>query len=268
MSDGTRKRLLITGASGIVGTALRTHLKGRYDFRLLFHRATAAAAPGDQVVVGDVANFEAMLEASAGVDGIVHLARLADRPGLTRAEWAQQALHTDMPGVYNIYEAARLNRVPTVVFASTNHVTGLDEEDGIVSRPDGPVRPDGIYGAGKAFGEALGRYYAERLGVRVFCLRIANCNAKDAPHRAFAPGRSRWVSQQDLAQLVWRCIESDLRFGIFYGVSGGAEKKWDISNARALLGYEPQDDGTLEHWHAAPPNALGVPSAQSALGAR
>jgi nucleoside-diphosphate-sugar epimerase len=248
MTEERRKRLLVTGASGIIGTALRAHLKDRYDFRLLFHKEAEESSPGDEVVVGDITNFAAMLEATAGVDGVVHLARLPDRRGMTRAEWAQQALHTDMPGLYNIYEAARLNRVGTVVFASTNHVTGLDEEDGIVSRPDGPIRPDGIYGAGKAFGEALGRYYAERQGVRVFCLRIANCNAKDAPYRTFAPGESRWIGQRDLAQLVWRCIESDLNFGIFYGVSGGAEKKWDISNARELLGYEPEDDGTLQRW--------------------
>jgi hypothetical protein len=35
-----------------------------------------------------------------------------------------------------------------------------------------------------------------------------------------------------------------VRFGIFYGVSGGSEKKWDLSTARDLLGYEPQDDGS------------------------
>jgi uronate dehydrogenase len=247
---GQRKRLFITGAAGVVGTALRKHLRERYDYRLLFHATVPEVDPGDQVVVGDVADFQVMLEATAGVDAIVHLALAKVSRGMTAAQRARQTIDVDVRGVYNIYEAARLNRVPTVVFASTNHVTGLNEQDGIVSTPDAPVRPDSIYGAGKAFGEALGRLYADRYGVRVFCLRIANFNGKDEPGRYYEPGMARWLSPRDLAQLVWRCIESELRWGIFYGVSGGAARKWDLSNARELLGYEPQDDGSLDHWRA------------------
>ena len=49
-----------------------------------------------------------------------------------------------------------------------------------------------------------------------------------------------------MAQLTWKGIEAEgVKFGIFYGVSGGGEKKWDLSNAKELLGYEPEDDGTL-----------------------
>jgi uronate dehydrogenase len=247
----TRKKLLITGAAGVVGTALRQHLKERYDFRLLFHsQVPDDVPPGDEVVLGNVADFEAMLEATAGVDGIVHLALARIRRRMTEAERARQTIDTDIRGVYNVYEAARINHVPVVVFASTNHVTGLNEQDGIVSRAHEPVRPDSIYGAGKAFGEALGRLYADRKGVRVFCLRIANFNGKDEPGRYYAPGMSRWLSPRDLAQLTWRCIESDLTFGIFYGVSGCGEQKWDLSNAHDLLGYRPEDDGSLERWRA------------------
>jgi uronate dehydrogenase len=248
--DGRRKKVFITGAAGVVGTALRQHLRDRYDFRLLFHTTIPEVTPGDEVVIGDVANFEAMLEATVGVDAIIHLALAPVRRGMTQAERAKNTIDVDIRGVYNIYEAARLNRVPVVVFASTNHVTGLNEQDGICSHPNAPVRPDSIYGAGKAFGEALGRLYADRKGVRVFCLRIANFNGKDEPGRYYEPGRSRWLSPRDLAQLVWRCIESDLTFGIFYGDSGGGEQKWDLTNARELLGYEPQDDGSAEHWRA------------------
>ncbi|MSS70727.1 MAG: NAD(P)-dependent oxidoreductase [Candidatus Latescibacteria bacterium] len=243
---GKRKKIFITGAAGAIGEALRKHLRDRYDFRLLFHSNVPEVEKGDEVVTSDVANFEAMLEATAGVDAIVHLA-LAKWRGSTQATRAQSTLQVDIPGVYNIYEAARLNRVPVVVFASTNHVTGHYEKEGLQSQPDLPVRPDSIYGAGKAFGEALGRLYAERHGIRVLCLRIANFNGEDDPGRLYEPGLSRWLSPRDMAQLTWRCIETEQApFGIFYGVSRGGEKKFDLSNAKALLGYEPEDDGSLE----------------------
>jgi uronate dehydrogenase len=244
-----RKKLFVTGASGRVGSALCEHLRERYDLRLLFHSTLPGDVPeGDEVAVSDVTNYAAMLEATEGVDVIVHLAlarRNRDGHRLLIADQARLAFDVDMKGTYNLLEAARLNGISTFVYASTNHVTGINEQEGLVSHPDRPVRPDSIYGAGKAFGEALGRTYADRYGLRVFCLRIANFNGRDEPGRYYEPGYSRWLSPRDLAQLTWRCIEAEgLNWGIFYGVSRGAEKKWDLTNARELLGYEPEDDGS------------------------
>jgi uronate dehydrogenase len=244
-----RKKLFVTGASSTVGTALCPLLRDRYDLRRLYYANMPEDVPeGDEVVVSDIASYPAMLEATAGVDVIVHLALARrNRSGhrLLVADQARQTFDIDMKGTYHLYEAARINGISTFIYASTNHVTGINEKKGLISHPDEPVRPDSIYGAGKAFGEALGRYYVDVHGLRVFCLRIANFNGRDNPGRAYEPGHSRWLSPRDLAQLTWRCIEAEgLNWGIFYGVSGGAEKKWDLTNARELLGYEPEDDGS------------------------
>jgi uronate dehydrogenase len=246
-----RKRLLITGAGGKVGTALRTHLRDRYDLRLLDVRRVEDAERGDQVVVANTANFEQLVEATRGVDAIAHLAIGWEARGGTQAALAQKTIDVDIRGVYNVLQCAHLNKVGCVVFASTNHVTGLNEQDGVVSRPELPVRPDGIYGAGKAFGEALGRYYADRMGVRFFAVRIANFNNRDEPGRDYAPGENRWLSPRDAASLFSACIEAEhIPFGIFYGVSKSAEKKWDLSSNKEILGWEPQDDGTLPEFRA------------------
>lgn len=103
-------------------------------------------------------------------------------------------------------------------------------------RPGGPERRSG---------RCWGRRYADCRALRVFCLRIANFNGRDEPGRTYEPGQSRWFSPRDLAQLTWQCIEAeDLNWAIFCGVSRGGEGKWDLSNAQAQLGYEPQDDGS------------------------
>jgi len=245
-----RKKLFITGAAGKIGSALRKHLQDRYDFRLLFHSTVPEDLNRkDEVVVSDISNFEAMVEATQGVDAVAHLAIFRRWRGMPRAQLAQLTFDVDMKGTYNIYEAARINQVPTVVYASTNHVTGMNEKAGIHSQPHEPVRPDSIYGAGKAFGEALGRFYVDQYGLRVFCLRIANFNGLDDPGRYYEPGQSRWFSPRDIAQMTWRCIEAEgLNWGIFYGVSRGGEEKWDISNAEELLGYQPEDDGGLSEY--------------------
>ncbi|MDA0711837.1 MAG: NAD(P)-dependent oxidoreductase [bacterium] len=245
-----KKRILITGAAGTVGSALRKHLRDRYHFRLLCHKTVPDdIGPEDDWFVSDISNFEAMVEVCNGVDAIAHLAIFNRWKGMTRSQLAQLTFDVDMKGTYNLFEAARINGVKTVVFASTNHVTGMNEKKGIKSHPDDPVRPDSIYGAGKAFGEALGRFYVDQYAMRVFSLRIANFNGKDEPGRHYAPGQSRWLSPRDIAQLTWRCIEAEnLDWGIFYGISNGGEAKWDLDNARALLGFEPEDDGSLTHF--------------------
>ncbi len=245
-----RKRLLITGAAGKVGGALRKHLRERYRLRLLLHRTMPDdLMPEEETVIGDISDFESMLEATRGVHAVAHCAIFSRPRGTAQATIARLTFDVDMKSCYNIYEASRLNGVGTVVFASTNHVTGLNEKEGLVSKPDLPIRPDGIYGAGKAFAEALGRYYADVHGLRVFCLRIANFNGLDEPGRKYEEGQARWLSPRDCAQLTWRCIErEELNFGIYYGVSRGGEQKWDLTNAIDELGYAPEDEGSLPEW--------------------
>jgi nucleoside-diphosphate-sugar epimerase len=240
----TRKKLLITGAAGLVGSALRRYLRDRYAFRLLFHHTIPEVEAGDEVVVSDLADLESMIEAGAGIDAIVHLGIATGRRGGTRSQYNRMIMETNIRGTYNIFESARLNQIPTVVFASTNHVTGFYEREGAISRPDLPVRPDSMYGVSKAFGEALGRYYHEAYGMSVYCLRIANFPNTDAVNTRYEPGMNRWLSSRDMAELTACCLEAPHpRFGIFYAASRGGEKKWDLANARELVGWEPRDRG-------------------------
>ncbi len=239
-----RKKLFITGAAGLVGSALRRYLRERYAFRLLFHSRIPEVEPEDEVVVSDLANFENMVEACDGVDAIAHLGIAVPGKDAPRTLYNQMIMETNIQGTYNIFEAARINKVPKVIFASTNHVTGFYEKEGIYTTPDMPVRPDSMYGISKAFGEAMGRHYHDQYGMSVYCIRIANFPNTDQVNTDYEPGLNRWLSARDMAELTACCIEAPHpRFGIFYGVSKGAEKKWDLANARELVGWEPRDSG-------------------------
>ncbi len=131
-----------------------------------------------------------------------------------------------------------------MVFASSNHVTGYYEIDGIYTTPDMPVRPDGYYGVSKILGEALGRYYTDAFGLSTICLRIGTCRPETAvEHRKSDRILSTWLSYRDVVQLVRRSIEAEsIKFGIYYGISNNTQAYWDIQNARNDLGYDPQDN--------------------------
>ena len=110
--------------------------------------------------------------------------------------------------------------------------------------PLSPIRPDGPYGIGKAFGEAAARYYADEFGLSVVCLRMGSVSERPTSAREFAT----LLTHRDLVQLVRRVLAApdSLRFAVYYGVSANTWRFWDIDDARRDVGYEPEDDA--EAW--------------------
>jgi nucleoside-diphosphate-sugar epimerase len=240
MTDATgtigqrKKRVLITGAAGRIGTSLAEHLGDRYDLRGAYFPAVPEHPLIADPVVADCSVYEQIAPAMEGIDAVVHL---AGEPS-TRAPW-EVVRAANIEGTYNVMESARQAGVKRVIFASTNHVMGMyDRDRQWPVYPSQPVRPDSLYGVSKAFGEALGRHYYDQFGLSVICFRIGWF----LPEPRDEIGRWMWLSPRDCAQLVWRAIESDVGFGIFYAISGNGGRHWDISETIERLGYRPQDD--------------------------
>lgn len=230
------KKILITGASGMIGGSLRGLLNGRYALRLQERPGGTPLGPareGEEIVPADLTDLAAMRAAMHGVDAVVHLAAASSG----RIPWAG-VLQNNIVGIYTVLEAMRLEGVRRMVFASTNHVTGYYERERRPCYPDMPVRPDSYYGAAKAFGEALARFYVDEHGLAVICLRIGSWLAEPQTSRHL----STWLSPRDMAQLTWRAIETPLTWGIFYAISGNTRCYWDLGPTQELLGYRPEDD--------------------------
>lgn len=231
-----RKLVLITGGAGRIGTALRQLLAPQYRLRVVDLRPPSVAAAADEEVLqadtADLAAAERVMH--GGVDAMVHL---AGNPATT-ASW-DEVNHSNIEGTYSVFEAARRQGVPKVVFATTNHVMGFYNLEGAWPvRVDQPIRPDSYYGVSKAFGEALARYYADAFGMSMMCIRIGWFLERPRVKQSLG----LWISPRDLAQLVRLCIESERRFGIYNGESNNSLGQWDLSAARSELGYAPVDD--------------------------
>jgi nucleoside-diphosphate-sugar epimerase len=237
------KTVLITGADGIIGTILRRRLADRYDLRLLSRK------PMDEPAhVADLADYAALRPAFDGVDAVVHLAAASDPD----SEW-DEVLSANIVGTRNMFEAAREAGVAQVVFASSNHAVGMYEVEGAPGiyrvDPDKPLvderaepRPDSLYGVSKGYGELLGRFYAERHGLRVICLRIGWVWEEDEAPRDNPRAEAIWLSHRDCAQLVSRALDADdVRFAIVYGISNNPRGFFSLRGAKEILGFEPQD---------------------------
>jgi uronate dehydrogenase len=224
------KTVLITGAAGDVGTHLRRELAGKYALRLSDKRPLKPAKD-EKFVQADISKMADALRITKGVDAIVHL-------GGYSVEGPWEAIHeANIVGCYNVFEAARRNKVKRMLFATSNHAVGFYRRSQTIDHRV-YIKPDGRYGVSKVFGEALGSLYSDKYGMEVFLMRIGNVNPQPLDKRRL----SIWLSPRDLAQLVVIGIDHpDVRFEIVYGVSGNKRSWYDNSNA-ARLGYRPLDN--------------------------
>jgi nucleoside-diphosphate-sugar epimerase len=196
--------------------------------------------PGDghEVVWLDVADAAACAAACAGIDTVVHLA--ADPE--PEAEWEDSLLANNIQGVVNVFRAAHGAGCRRVVFASSVHaVGGLLNEAAI---PDNAApRPTNLYGASKAFGEAIAATYSAQ-GLSGIAIRIGAYDAPWFREEGDAVAALAYVSPRDLNDLLVRCIETEgIPYAVVAGISDNARKRFDLEHTRSLVGYLPQDDG-------------------------
>jgi hypothetical protein len=90
---------------------------------------------------------------------------------------------------------------------------------------------------------------AEKEDLSVIALRIGAFQSREAARSENGMWMlDAFVSRRDLNQLIEKCIEvENLQFAIFNGLSNNRFKRLDISDARELVGYEPQDDMAEEN---------------------
>ncbi len=224
-------RLLLTGAAGHLGREMRPRLKAYCQtLRLSDQHELATASAGEELMPAALEDAAAVAALMTGVDAVVHLGGVS-----TEQSWSS-ILAGNIVGMVNLYEAARKHRPRRIVFASSNHVTGFYRQDEVIS-PRAPVRPDGLYGLSKAFGENLAQLYWDKHGIETVSLRIGSCFEQPRSRRAL----STWLSFDDLERLLGAALAAPVvGHTVIYGMSDNASSWWDNTPARHI-GYRPQD---------------------------
>ncbi|MFI6498779.1 NAD-dependent epimerase/dehydratase family protein [Nonomuraea typhae] len=222
-------KIVLTGAAGQVGTAIRAALRERATRLVLADRAPMTAASAvEEVIQSELDGLDQMLEIIRGADVVVHLSGLPDEAPLA------DLLQANVLGTHHVLEAARLSGVPRVVLAGSNRLTGHYPATQTLG-PDVPPRPDGLYGVSKAAVEALARLYADTFGLRVISLRIGSLEPEPADARHLAT----WLSPRDCAGFFAAALTAPgSGFTAAYAVSANARRFWELPS----LGYTPLDN--------------------------
>ena len=232
MIDRRTDRVLITGAAGAIGTALRDGLRANWRrLRLTDIRPVQNLTDNEEAVVADITDRSAIEAMMQDVRAVVHLAGVLGNYDL------EALFRVNARGLFDVFEAARLAGVERIVFASSNHAFGCYPITEAVS-PALPPRPDSLYGVFKVLGETMLRNYYDRHGIRSVSLRIGTYRTLPIDQRSLAT----WLSPGDVAQLVDRSLRHpDPGCMVVNGYSNNTRLKNFDSNWE-FLGYQPEDN--------------------------
>jgi uronate dehydrogenase len=226
------RRVVLTGAGGRIGRAIFPLLPADWDVL-----GTDLEASED-IAVLDVTDADACHRVFTGADAVVHLAAVPD----PAATW-EQLLPANVLGTYHVAEASAACGVRRLVLASSLHaVSAISGETQL--RETDPPRPGNLYGATKAWAEAVGAWLAATTSTSVVALRIGYFS----PHRPdpdTVPARelAAWLSARDAAELVRAAVETDgLTFIVANGISANRYRRADLRDTIEQLGYQPVDD--------------------------
>ena len=226
------RRVLLTGAGGLIGRAIGPLLPAGWDLVRTDLRTS------DGIRTLDVTDLDACRAAFSGADAVVHLAAVPDPD----ASWEQ--LHpANVVGAHQVAVAAGECGVRRLVLASSLQAVSATPA-GTQIRSTDPPRPANLYGATKAWAEALGSWVAATTATSVVALRIGYFAVQRPDADTVSPAeRAAWLSPRDAAELVRAAVEAqDVEFVVAVGTSANRYRRADLEDTIRRLGYQPRDD--------------------------
>lgn len=232
--------VLLTGGGGRIGKYVVEPLKQVFNLR---HFDRQPVYGDHDTVIGDLQDIGALKRAMEGIDVVIHLAATSDV-----APFLEQLVPNNVIGLYNTFEACVAQKVRRMVFASSCQAVCRHPRDTTITGQTTPA-PVSLYGATKALGESMGRWYHEQHKLEFIALRIGWFQSYEEAAERFqqdknplSGGRALWLSPKDCVQLLRKAVEAPK---VGYLVTGGTsqiEPEWlSLQEAREVLGYQPED---------------------------
>lgn len=243
-------RVLVTGATGKVGSRLAKRLARRGDqVRALVRDATRAAelqSAGIELAVGDLLDQASLVAGVRGVDAVVHCA------AFFRGATAEQAHAVNDVGTRHLGQAARSASVGRFVFISTGLVYG--PTDGRLACEDDACSPSAAYPVSKLAAE---RFLLALEGLDVRVLRLPFVYGDGDPHieealpmlRGFPPTQRMSLGHHaDIAQAVALLLDAPSPAHRIYNVVD--DEAPDLATLFASVGAPPPDGSNAEQARA------------------
>lgn len=221
-------KVLITGAAGKVGTTVARGMKERHEIRGF---DMAPMHELDDAVVGNLSDYDTVLDAVRSVDAVIHLGGIAGGSG----PW-EDVLPGNFVGTYNVFEAAREAGVKRIAFASRAGLLApypRDQQRTVDLVP----RPTSYYSISKVFGESLAYMYVSQHEMEIVCVRIGNFSLdRDQPEHP------HHLSHGDAVRVFEQAVvHPNVGYQVVFGVSDSNWPMYDLEHGRKAISYDPLD---------------------------
>lgn len=237
-------RILITGAAGNIGLELSRYLHAKHELTLVdvdFSDFPEKLKSATTIIERDLTELEAWEGLLSQTDYVIHLAGNPDPEASFDELWQLNYL---VP--HHLYQSAlAAKQLKRIIFASSIHAVDGYPAGKQVKESDS-VRPSGMYGISKVYLEALANHYAFNEGIEAIGIRIGDYKASDdslIPEMDLY-GLAQVLTAADMNHLIDCCLVAELSspYLLINGQSNNTFTRLDLSKAREVLGYQPQDN--------------------------
>lgn len=193
MKKNLDKKVLITGGCGFIGSHLAEYLLQKDYEVTVFDRYNINNDKGwlenskfkneIKFILGDIRDFDSILNSIKGHDIVIHLAALIGIPYSYISPLAY--IKTNIEGTYNVLEACRINNIGKIINTSTSEVYGsaiytpIDELH--------PIQPQSPYSASKISADCLSKSYYCSFNSPIKTIRPFNTYGPRQSKRAIIP---------------------------------------------------------------------------------
>jgi len=177
MDTKMKKKIVVTGGSGLIGMEVCRQLQARgyevylFDLGEQIERVRRYIPEGVRIIYGSILDMSSLRDTFVDCEIVIHLAALL---GVHRSENQKlRCLEINIDGTKNVFECAVQRRVKKVVFASSSEIYGEPHENPITEETMPQAKS--VYAITKLAGEELCKAYAQTYSIDYTILRYFNC---------------------------------------------------------------------------------------------
>ena len=229
--------ILVTGASGYIGSRVCAYFR-QLGYEVIGYDRVVNKQQ-NFIIQGDINDFEKLCDAAKKASIMIHLAACPDD-----ADFKGCLVPENVLGLYHAMEAARLEGIQNVIFASSCRVANLVHAKSYIGVDD--RYPTDFYGLTKLWGEDMLKMYSSRYGINALGVRlgwvIRNKQEKELMCK-YPEGRLLYLSENDMLNFFHCAVKARPScYATVYALSRQCNGElFEMSYSRELIGFEPTD---------------------------
>jgi nucleoside-diphosphate-sugar epimerase len=247
-------RVVVFGAEGWTGRAVLANLASQHQVRCAVYSPESwtewqdvdGVWQGEDVEYGDIADFDVVHRATAGMDAIIHLAVHFSYRSDVPVEQDTKSFLINLKGLWNVLESARQRGIERVVHVGSCMTV---HPQGVFFSADTRSVEGSLYGICKRLQEEMCRQFHDAFGMRTIVLRpdyIVDSRAGIGRGREQLGGgyRNGWVCRHDLAEACRLAVESKTIDHDIFHIVGTPEARLscNVERSETILGLQYKGD--------------------------